>query len=283
MKQFGCIFLFIISFSRSASGDLDVKHLIVDHKGNTTECFVDSIGYQFLYYIPIDSVDRDSMFIKDIYYAYNDFGKVFHYSWSFQENIRRMSERTGQLFTIDGDTIDFINIKFNDDMIDPEVFINTSVDRSEFISMFNIEKIETDYSIMYYSIKKGFHYSFYSFIIASTLNVTLNWDKERRAVPQIWDKYNDLFPSIKMIGMRDTGVMYQSFTSLIPFSVFISMIYDMYKDKNEFYFTPIFEEKKFGRNMYIFSFKNITKTYSRKIIYKVESTKFGNKVLGWIR
>tara|TARA_B110000008_G_C16488993_1_gene371261 strand:- start:99 stop:548 length:450 start_codon:yes stop_codon:yes gene_type:complete len=149
--------------------------------------------------------------------------------------------------------------------------------------MFNIEKIETDYSIMYYSIKKGFHYSFYSFLIASTLNVTLNWDKERRAAPQIWDKYNDLFPSIKIIGMRDTGVMYQSFTSLIPFSVFTSMIYDVYKNKNEFYFTPIYEKKKFGRNMYIFSFKNITRTYSKKIIFKIESSKFGNKVLGWIR
>ena len=70
--------------------------MIVEYNGATTEGFVDSIGYQFLYFVPKDSVDMDSMALKDIYYAYNDFNRVFHYSWSFEENVRRMETVQGR-------------------------------------------------------------------------------------------------------------------------------------------------------------------------------------------
>ena len=92
--------------------------MIVDYKGLTTECFIDSIGYQYLYYVPKDSVDADSIKLKDIYYVYNDFGHVFHYSWSFEENVRRMENRSGRVYMIKGDTLDFIDLQFNKDMID---------------------------------------------------------------------------------------------------------------------------------------------------------------------
>jgi len=283
MKQIGCIFLFIISFLRSDSAKLDVKHMIVEYNGATTEGFVDSIGYQFLYFVPKDSVDMDSMALKDIYYAYNDFNRVFHYSWSLEENVRRMEHRTGTLFTIQGDTLEFIDIQFNKDMINPEILIKTGVDRSEFVSLLQVEKIETDFSIMTYSVRRGFFYSFYSFLLASTFDIKRNWDKERRAVPQIWDQYNDLFPMISIIGMKETGVTYESFTSLIPLSVLASMAYDVVRDKNKFYFTPVYEKRKFGRNMYVFSLKHILHTQTKKLIFKVERTKLGGKVIGWIR
>ena len=89
MKHLWCIFiLYNILWSRSLNKD--VNHIIVDHKGNTIECFIDSIGYEYLFFIQKDSVDMDSMKLKKVYYAYNDFDRVFHYSWSFEENVRRM-------------------------------------------------------------------------------------------------------------------------------------------------------------------------------------------------
>ena len=286
MKHFGCIFIFIISILWSNSSELDVKHMIVGYKGTTTECFVDSIGYQYLYFIPKDSVDSDSIKLKDVYYIYNDFDRVFHYSWSFEENVRRMENRTGKLFTIKGDTLDFIDIQFNKDMIRPEIFVKTGLERSEFISMLDIEKVETDFSIMSYSVERGFYYSFYSFLLLATFDIARQWDKERRAIPQVWDQYNDLMPMLSIIGFNKkegTGVTYQSFTSLIPISVLISMIYDVFKEKNKFYFTPIYEEKEFGRNMYIFSLKQIVNTGIKSVVFKLEQTKFGNKVIGWFR
>ena len=286
MKHFGCIFIFIISLLWSNSSELDVKHMIVGYKGTTTECFVDSIGYQYLYFIPKDSVDSDSIKLKDVYYIYNDFDRVFHYSWSFEENVRRMENRTGKLFTIKGDTLDFIDIQFNKDMIRPEIFVKTGLERSEFISMLDIEKVETDFSIMSYSVERGFYYSFYSFLLLATFDIARQWDKERRAIPQVWDQYNDLMPMLSIIGFNKkegTGVTYQSFTSLIPISVLISMIYDVFKEKNKFYFTPIYEEKEFGRNMYIFSLKQVVNTGIKSVVFKLEKTKFGNKVIGWFR
>ena len=113
MKHFSCIFLFVFSYLLSGTKPTDVKHIVIDHYGNTTECFVDSIGYQYVYFIPRDSVDTDSMKLKNAYYIYSDYDRIFHHSWSFEENIKRMENRTGKAYTINGDTIDFIDIKCN--------------------------------------------------------------------------------------------------------------------------------------------------------------------------
>ena len=286
MKHFARIFLFIISFLWSNDENMDVKHMIVDYNGKTIECFIDSLGYQFLYFVPKDSVDTDSMKLKDIYYVYNDFDRVFHYSWSFEENVRRMQNRTGKVFTIKGDTLNFIDIQFNKDMINPEVFVKTGIENSEYVSMFDIKKIETDFSIMSYAVERGFYYSFFTFIIATHVDTYLKWDKNRRAVPQIWDQYNDILPKISFLGLNTregSGVAYESFTSLIPITVLFSMIYDVIKEKNKFYFTPVFEEKIFGRNMYVFSIKNILNTKIQDFIFILEKNKIGNKVLEWFR
>ena len=286
MNHFARIIIFIIAISDGKSKDFDVKHMIVDFEGKTTECFVDSLGYQYIYFIPKDSVDTDSVKLKDLYYVYNDFDRVFYYSWSFEENVRRMENRTGKIFLINGDTLDFIDLKFNNDMIEPEIFVKTGIKRSTYISMFDVERIETDFSIMSYSVKQGFYYSLSSFIIASTLDVVRNWDRERRAIPQIWDQYNDLLPKISVIGLnkqQGTGVTYQSLTSLIPLSVGFAMVYDIYRQKNKFYFTPVYEDKSFGRNMYVFSIENIVKKQFESVIFNLEKSKIGSKLLRLFR
>ena len=112
MKHFSSIFLFVFSYLLSDTSPTDVKHIVIDHNGNTTECFVDSIGYQYVYFIPRDSVDTDSMKLKNAYYIHSDYDRIFHHSWSFEENIKRMENRTGKAYTIKGDTLDFIDIKF---------------------------------------------------------------------------------------------------------------------------------------------------------------------------
>lgn len=105
--------------------------------------------------------------------------------------------------------------------------------------------------------------------------------EEGRKIPQIWNQFDELLPRLSLVGLRDTGKAYESLSFVIPTSVLLSMIYDVWKNKNEFYFTPLMEEKKFERNMYVFSFKHITKTQLSRIVYKIESTKFGNKFVGF--
>ena len=122
MKQFMFIFL-LISLLFSKNEDSDVNHMIVDYNGHTISCIIDSMGYEYIFFTVKDSIELDSMKIKDTYYIYTDLNKIFHYSWSFEENIRRMENRTGSLFTTYGDTINFMDIKFYSDMINPEIYI----------------------------------------------------------------------------------------------------------------------------------------------------------------
>ena len=126
----------------SDSTTTDVKHIVIDHNGNTTECFVDSIGYQYVYFIPRDSVDTDSMKLKNAYYIYSDYDRIFHHSWSFEENIKRIENRTGKAYTIDGDTLDFIDIKFDKDMITPEVLSQQGLGNQNIFQCLTLKKLK---------------------------------------------------------------------------------------------------------------------------------------------
>jgi hypothetical protein len=118
-----------------------------------------------------------------------------------------------------------------------------------------------------------------SFLIATTLEMKLEWDSKRRMAPQIMDNFDDLMPKATLIGLSETGVTYESVIFLIPISVFYSMIYDTWRKKQEFYFNPIHEQNEFGRNMYLFSIKQIAKTYVQRAYFRIEKTKLVRKVL----
>jgi len=283
MKRMESIFLFVISFTWSNTLETDVRHMIVKYNGETLVGSIDSIGLEFVHFVREDSVDTDSLYLRKIYYIYNEFARVFHTSWSFEQNLQKMTNRAGTLYTLNGDTIQFMDIQFNEDMINPELFIKTGVHKSQFIPLLQIEKIETDYSILEYSIERGFFYSFYTFLIGATLDIRFKWDDSRRMTPQVWDQYSDLLPRVGLVGINETGVTYESVTFLIPISVLSSMLYDIWRQKHAFYFTPVYEEKTFGRNMYVFSFKHIAFTYVQRMIFRIEKTKFGGKVIRWIR
>lgn len=283
MKQNSCIFLFIISVLFGNPDKTDVSHMIVMLNGETHVCFIDSISKTKVFYHTNDDSKIKQLSLKKIYYIYNDFNRVFHYSWSFEENVRRMNNRSGTVFKINGDTIKFTNMEFNNDFIKPELYITTGLESSEFISLLDIEKIVTDYTVMHYSIKRGFYYSLSSFLISAGLDIWIKWDDSRRFSPQVWDQYNDLLPKVSLAGMEKTGVTYESVSFIIPITVLGSMLYDLLREKNEFYFTPIYQDKKFARNMYVFSLGHITFRYTKSVVHKIEDTTLGSKVIKWIR
>ena len=257
--------------------------MIVRYNGETIDCFIDSMGYNYIYYTPKDSIELDSIRLKNVYYIYNDLNKIFHYSWSFEENTRRMENRTGNIYTTKGDTFKFIDIKFYKDMIKPEIYIKKNIEKSAFIPMLEVEKIETDYSIISYATKRGFYYSFSLFFISTLIEINSDWKKGTRLFPATANQFNDLMPMIKNIGLKDAGATYESLTSIIPLTVCGTMLYDVMQKKNQFYFTPLYNGEEFGRNMYVFSLKHIFQSRINSIIFKIESTNFGGKVVGWLR
>ncbi len=257
--------------------------MIVKYEGETIDCLIDSMGYEYIFFTRKDSVQLDSMKIKDTYYIYTDLNKIFHYSWSFNENIQRMENRTGSLYTTNGDTLSFIDIKFYKDMITPEIYIKKNAESSAFIPMLEVEKVEIDFSIISYAVERGFFYSFSLFIISTMLEINSEWNKGTRLFPAAANQFNDLMPMIKDVGLKDAGATYESLTSLIPLSVFGTMAYDVIKNKNQFYFTPVFKNNKFGRSMYVFSLKHTLESRLNFFIYRLEATKVGGKIVSWLR
>ena len=283
MKRLLVIFIFILTRGIADSLDTDVNHVIIDHKGNSIIALIDSIDLDRVYYKNKNSTENSTMDINKVYFIYNDYDRIYHYDWSYYENIRRIKNRTGEIITLKNDSISFKDIDFSSNRIFPEVLVHGTNDTSFYMPALDVYKIQTDYSIMQYAVERGFWYSFTTFIISAALDTRLKWDKSRRFSPQVWDQYNDLLPALNIIGAKTTGVTYASVSYIIPISVVGSMLWDIWKDKRSFYFHPLEKNKPYPRTMYVFSPKHIIESFVHKTLVRIERSKIGRFVFTKIR
>jgi len=283
MKRLLEIFIFFFAFCYADSTDTDVNHVIIDHKGNAIQAIIDSIDLDNVYYQNKGKKKSESMDIDRVYFIFNDFDRVYHYDWSYYENIRRITNRSGKIITLDNDSINFKNIEFSSNRISPEILVHGTNDTSFYMKSLEVYKIQTDYSILHYAAERGFWYSFSAFILSAALDTRLKWDNSRRFSPQVWDQYNDLLPAVNFLNLGPTGVTYASVSYLIPLSVLVSMLWDIYKDKRSFYFHPIEKDTPYPRTMYVFSPKHLAKAFLKKSLFRIERSKIGNYIFSKIR
>ena len=283
MKRLLVIFIFILTLGIADSLDTDVNHVIIDHKGNSIIALIDSIDLDRVYYKKKNSAENSTMDIDKVYFIYNDYDRIYHYDWSYYENLRRIKNRTGKIITLKNDSISFKDIEFSSNRIFPEVLVHGTNDTSFYMPALDVYKIQTDYSIMQYAVERGFWYSFTTFILSAALDTRLKWDKSRRFSPQVWDQYNDLLPALNIIGAKTTGVTYASVSYIIPISVVGSMLWDIWKDKRSFYFHPLEKNKPYPRTMYVFSPKHIIESFVHKTLVRIERSKIGRFVFTKIR
>jgi len=283
MKRLLVIFIFILTRGIADSLDTDVNHVIIDHKGNSIIALIDSIDLDRVYYKKKNSAENSTMDIDKVYFIYNDYDRIYHYDWSYYENLRRIKNRTGKIITLKNDSISFKDIDFSSNRIFPEVLVHGTNDTSYYMPALDVYKIQTDYSIMQYAVERGFWYSFTTFILSAALDTRLKWDKSRRFSPQVWDQYNDLLPALNIIGAKTTGVTYASVSYIIPISVVGSMLWDIWKDKRSFYFHPLEKNKPYPRTMYVFSPKHIIESFVNKTLVRIERSKIGRFVFTKIR
>ena len=78
MKQI-CILFILISFLWSEVQILMLV-IILTYKGSSIDCVIDSMGYEYIYFLEKDSVELDSIKLKKIFYIFNNHNKVFYYS-----------------------------------------------------------------------------------------------------------------------------------------------------------------------------------------------------------
>ena len=91
MKRLPEIFIFLLSFAYTDSLDTDVSHVIVDHKGNSIIAIVDSMDLNTVYYTNKSDNKVSTIDIDKVDFIYNDFDRVYHYDWSYYENLRRIT------------------------------------------------------------------------------------------------------------------------------------------------------------------------------------------------
>ena len=283
MKRFLEIFVIYITALSADSLDTDVNHVIVDHKGNSITAIIDSIDLDRVYYKNKIDNEPSQIDIRKVYFIYNEYDRIYHYDWSYYENLRRITNRTGKIITLDNDSISFNNIEFSSNRIFPEILVHGTNDTSFYMKSLDVYKIQTDYSILHYAAERGFWYSFSSFILSAAIDTKIKWDKDRRFSPQVWDQYNDLLPAINILNRKPTGVTYASVSYIIPLSVLGSMLWDIYKDKRSFYFHPLEKDTPYPRTMYVFSPKHIVESFIQKTLVRIERSKIGKYIFSGIR
>ena len=283
MKRLLEIFIFFFAFIYADSSDTDVNHVIIDHKGNSIQAIIDSIDLDNVYFQNKLKKESEVIDIDKVYFIFNDFDRVYHYDWSYYENLRRITNRTGKIITLDNDSINFKDIEFSSNRISPEILVHGTNDTSFYMKSLDVYKIQTDYSILHYAAERGFWYSFSAFILSAAIDTRLKWDDSRRFAPQIWDQYNDLLPALNFLNLGPTGVTYASVSYLIPLSVLSSMLWDIYKDKRSFYFHPLEKDTPYPRTMYVFSPKYLVNGFVKKTLVRIERSKIGKYVFSKIR
>ena len=283
MKRLLEIFIFFFAFTYADSSDTDVNHVIIDHKGNSIQAIIDSIDLDNVYYQSKLKKEPEVIDIDKVYFIFNDFDRVYHYDWSYYENLRRITNRTGKIITLDNDSINFKDIEFSSNRISPEILVHGTNDTSFYMKSLEVYKIQTDYSILHYAAERGFWYSFSAFMLSAAIDTRIKWDDSRRFAPQVWDQYNDLLPALKFLNLGPTGVTYASVSYLIPLSVLTSMLWDIYKDKRSFYFHPLEKDTPYPRTMYVFSPKHLVEAFIKKSLIRIERSKIGNYIFSKIR
>jgi len=283
MKRLLEIFIFFFAFIYADSSDTDVNHVIIDHKGNSIQAIIDSIDLDNVYFQNKLKKESEVIDIDKVYFIFNDFDRVYHYDWSYYENLRRITNRTGKIITLDNDSINFKDIEFSSNRISPEILVHGTNDTSFYMKSLDVYKIQTDYSILHYAAERGFWYSFSAFILSAAIDTRLKWDDSRRFAPQIWDQYNDLLPALNFLNLGPTGVTYASVSYLIPLSVLSSMLWDIYKDKRSFYFHPLEKDTPYPRTMYVFSPRHLLEAFVKKSLIRIERSKIGNYIFSKIR
>ena len=201
MKRLLEIFIFFFAFTYADSSDTDVNHVIIDHKGNSIQAIIDSIDLDNVYYQNKLKKESEVIDIDKVYFIFNDFDRVYHYDWSYYENLRRITNRTGKIITLDNDSINFKDIEFSSNRISPEILVHGTNDTSFYMKSLEVYKIQTDYSILHYAAERGFWYSFSAFMLSAAIDTHLKWDGSRRFAPQVWDQYNDLLPGLKFLNL----------------------------------------------------------------------------------
>ncbi|MBL7013767.1 MAG: hypothetical protein ISR83_05065 [Candidatus Marinimicrobia bacterium] len=250
----------LIIFCSFLFGNTDVNHFIVYFNGETESVLIDSLNEDWIYYKLNLSEESKVVSTEKVYFIFNDFNRMYYYGWHLKTNIDRIEHRSGRLITTNNDTIPYRDIQFNRHMIKPEMLVTSPSDTAFYVNFLDIRKLESDFSILEYGAQRGFVWSSSLFFLFKGFS-------------------SDFVPQLSLIGIDSTGSTYPWVSYMVPLSVYGTMVWDYYFNKNTIYFNPTMENVLFGRSMYIFSLSHMIKSKSMRIWRRFSKSNFGQKVL----
>ncbi len=279
------LLLLLVSF-----GFGEVDDIIIFTDGNAVTGRILSVNPDSLFYRNSPDESLTGIDLDQIYYAYNDFGKIFHYSRSLLDRIDYLEKYSGTLVTVGGDTIEYHRVNFDRRMVMPMVYL-TVYDSLEFqpVPLLEIDHLRMSRERFDVSVKHGCQCGVVLLLAMSGMK-TLKYFKNEypggglfgepgfnamgEAVVQ---SLNDYLPEADFLGTKETGSMFRTSTLILPVLTMGWIGYDWYFDKRTVYINPGTINKPFPREMFLFSpvewsdrkFRKIWEPLSRKALDKI--------------
>lgn len=257
---------------------VEVQDIVVFTDGNAIIGRVITITEDSLIYTDPRTDTRQSIALKSIYYAYNDFGKILYLSRSLKERIAYLENYPGLLTTIRGDSILFNTIHFDRQMSDPLVYVTvTDSIKPIQIPFLEIESIRMSTERLNISVKRACWSSCGVVLFMSGLR-TLKYFKDDYAgdglfsassiktlSSSVTESVQDVLPEADFIGIKQTGPAYHTTTVIFPIMTMGWIGYDWFFDRRMVHINPIQTNQPFPEDMFLFSLREWSDVTFRRV------------------
>jgi len=251
-----------------------VNHIIVFYDGKAKVTYIDSLNENEVFCTNKDST-KTSYLLDQIYFIYNDFGKMFYSSPSLQFRMDYIENYGGTLISVDKDTFQYKKIEFNRNMRNSMAYITTEADSFIAVPLLNIYRIDTDLAFMEQSVKRGFYTAISGFLLATTFQIIGDYFDKREPESSfgqkigvlssaVWDQGNDILPKVSAAGLKENGVTYQSLTFLTPISTISWMAFDYFFEWKSNYFRPFTLSEPYPKQMKVINITTLIKSYIKR-------------------
>ncbi|HIB61315.1 MAG TPA: hypothetical protein EYO52_06665 [Candidatus Marinimicrobia bacterium] len=262
----------------------EVQHIVMNLDGTSAVGLIDSMNTESVFITAEGAAEQTIYPLKDIYYIYNSFGKLYYISPNYEDRLNLIEERSGFLVTIVGDTIDYTSIEIERRMDEPYVYLTTvEDDLAHKLSLFDVHLIRIDASYMEHSVRRGCITGACLMLTGLAMQTLSYYGDRRKNLPDdasLFQKSKTMGGALGtsimnfIPGLSSAGQQYQSVTVILPLSTIGWMAYDLYFDKRTHYFRPLIREDNFPHSMYWFNpwriVKNKIKEKMEPLIEKIE-------------
>lgn len=259
----------------------EVKHIIVKLDGSTSVGLLDSMTTDTVFITTEMDSSQSTIPLKNVYYIYNTFGKLYYISTHYEDRIDLIEERSGFIVKINSDTLYYSSIEIDRRMDQPYIYLSSPDEELALkVSLFDIHLIRINTSYMEHSVRRGAITGTCLMLTGMALQTLFNYGDRRDKLPN----NASLFQKAKTMGgaagasimnfipgASSAGNQYQSVTIILPLSTIGWMIYDYIYDKRTHYFRPMLRDEQFPHSMFWFNPKRIIKNKVGKTIQKVRN------------